>query len=125
MNALVNKKKQNQPKNNKHQNLGLLWTLFKYSSMFSRYVNVGINSCGRTNIQIVHYFGHGYIEEEKSMIHSFTVTIRAKYLTRSLVFLPTKLSVLLRIIFFISLNNLNVCSTHSYLFPRSQVKGRA
>ena len=42
---------------------------------------MGINSCGRTNIQIVHYFGHGYIEEEKSMIHSFTVTFEAKYLT--------------------------------------------
>jgi hypothetical protein len=29
---------------------------------------------GGANIQIVHYFDHGYIEEEKSMIHSFTVT---------------------------------------------------
>jgi hypothetical protein len=36
---------------------------------------------GGTNIQIVHYFGHGYLEEEKSMIHSFTVTFEAKYLT--------------------------------------------
>jgi hypothetical protein len=33
------------------------------------------------NIQIVHYFDHGYLEEEKSMIHSFTVTFGAKYLT--------------------------------------------
>jgi len=33
------------------------------------------------NIQIVQYFGHGYIEEEKSMIHTFTVTFVAKYLT--------------------------------------------
>ena len=31
---------------------------------------------GGANIQIVHYF-----EEEKSMIHSFTVTFGAKYLT--------------------------------------------
>jgi hypothetical protein len=36
---------------------------------------------GRENIQIVHYFDHGYLEEEKSMIHSFTVTFGAKYLT--------------------------------------------
>jgi hypothetical protein len=36
---------------------------------------------GGTNIQIVHYFDHGYHEEEKSMIHSFTVTFGAKYLT--------------------------------------------
>ena len=33
------------------------------------------------NIQIVHYFDHGYLQEEKSMIHSFTVTFGAKYLT--------------------------------------------
>jgi ABC-type uncharacterized transport system ATPase subunit len=36
---------------------------------------------GGANIQIAHYFDHGYLEEEKSMIHSFTVTFRAKYLT--------------------------------------------
>ena len=36
---------------------------------------------GGANIQIVHYFGHGYLEEEKSMIESFTVTFEAKYLT--------------------------------------------
>ena len=35
---------------------------------------------GGANIQIVHYFDHGYLEEEKSMIHSFTVTFGAKYL---------------------------------------------
>ena len=29
---------------------------------------------GGANIQIVDYFDHGYLEEEKSMIHSFTVT---------------------------------------------------
>jgi hypothetical protein len=27
------------------------------------------------------YFDHGYLEEEKSMIHSFTVTFGANYLT--------------------------------------------
>jgi hypothetical protein len=39
---------------------------------------------GGANIQIVHYddyFDHGYLEEEKSMMHSFTVTFGAKYLT--------------------------------------------
>jgi hypothetical protein len=34
---------------------------------------------GGANIQIVHYFEHGYFEEEESMIVS--VTFRAKYLT--------------------------------------------
>jgi hypothetical protein len=33
------------------------------------------------NIPIVHYVDHGYLEEEKSMIHSFAVTFGAKYLT--------------------------------------------
>ena len=36
---------------------------------------------GGAKIQIVHYFDHGYLKEEKSMIHSFTVTFGAKYLT--------------------------------------------
>jgi hypothetical protein len=27
---------------------------------------------GGANIQIVHYFGHSYLEEEKSMIHNFS-----------------------------------------------------
>jgi hypothetical protein len=36
---------------------------------------------GRAYIQIFHYFDHGYLEEEKSMIYSFTVTFEAKYLT--------------------------------------------
>jgi hypothetical protein len=36
---------------------------------------------GGANIEIVHYFGHGYLEEEKSMMHSFTFTFGAKYLT--------------------------------------------
>jgi hypothetical protein len=67
---------------------------------------------GGANIQIVHYFDHVYLEEEKSMIHSFTVTFGAKYLTGiwSQVFLPTKLSVLLKIIFFISLKSTKITS---------------
>jgi hypothetical protein len=34
---------------------------------------------GGANIQIVHYFEYSYLEDEKSMIHSFTVTFGAKY----------------------------------------------
>jgi hypothetical protein len=44
--------------------------------------------CG-ANIQIVHYFDHGYLEEEKSMIHSFTVTFGAKYLTGMVTSVPS------------------------------------
>ena len=36
---------------------------------------------GGAKIQIVHYFDHGYLKEEKSMIQSFSVTFGAKYLT--------------------------------------------
>ena len=36
---------------------------------------------GGAKIQIVRHFNHGYLEEEKSMIHSSTVTFGAKYLT--------------------------------------------
>ena len=43
---------------------------------------------GRANIQIVHYFDHGYLEEEKSMIYSFTVTFEAKYLTGMVTSVP-------------------------------------
>ena len=56
------------------------------------------------NIQIAHYFDHGYLEEETSMIHSFTVTLGANIgQAWSVVFLPTKLSALLKIIVFIIL----------------------
>ena len=43
---------------------------------------------GGVNIQIVHYFGHSFREEEKSMIHSFTVTFGAKYLTDMITSVP-------------------------------------
>jgi hypothetical protein len=43
---------------------------------------------GGSNIQIAHYFDHGYFEEEKSMIHSFTVTFGAKYLTDMVTSVP-------------------------------------
>ena len=64
---------------------------------------------GGASIQIVHYFDHGFLEEEKSMIHSFTISFGAKYLT-GMVVLPTKLSVLLKIIFFISLKTTKITS---------------
>jgi hypothetical protein len=40
---------------------------------------------GGANIQIAHYFDHGYLEEEKSMIHSFTVTFGVKFLVTILI----------------------------------------
>jgi len=44
---------------------------------------------GGANIQIVHYFDHGYLEEgNKSMIHSFTVTFGATYLTGMVTSVP-------------------------------------
>jgi hypothetical protein len=43
---------------------------------------------GGANIQILHYFDHGYLEEEKSMIDSVTVTLGAKYLTGMVTSVP-------------------------------------
>ena len=44
--------------------------------------------CG-ANIQIAHYFDHaGYLEEEKSMIYTFTVTFGAKYVTGMVTSVP-------------------------------------
>jgi hypothetical protein len=43
---------------------------------------------GGASIQIVHYFGHGYLEEEKSIIHGFTVTFGATYLTGMVTSVP-------------------------------------
>ena len=61
---------------------------------------------GGANIQIVYYFDHGYLEEEKSMIQSFTVTFGAKYLTGMVtsVLLYETFS-LIKIIFFINLKS--------------------
>ena len=48
------------------------------------------------------------------MIHNFTVTFGAKYLTGMVTSVPpTKLSVLLRIIFFISLKTTKITSKNS------------
>jgi len=43
---------------------------------------------GGANIQIIYYSDHGYLEEEKSIIHSFTVTFGAKYLTGMVTSVP-------------------------------------
>ena len=43
---------------------------------------------GEANIQILQYSGRGYLEEEKAMIHSFTVTFGAKYLTGMVTSVP-------------------------------------
>jgi hypothetical protein len=43
---------------------------------------------GGANIQIIHFFYHGYLEEKKSMIHSLTVTFGAKYLTGMVTSVP-------------------------------------
>ena len=61
---------------------------------------------GGTNIQIVHYFDHGYLEEEKSMIHSFTVTFGAKYLTGMVTSVPPYNTVSLIKIFFVGIKSI-------------------
>ena len=43
---------------------------------------------GGANIQIVHYFDHGYLEEDKSLIHNFTITFGTKYLTGMVTSVP-------------------------------------
>ena len=66
---------------------------------------------GGANIQIVYYFDHGYLEEEKSMIQSFTVTFGAKYLTGMVTSVPLyETFSLIKIIFFISLKSTKITS---------------
>ena len=43
---------------------------------------------GGASIHIVHYFGHGYLEEEKSMTYSFTIIFGATYLTDMVTSIP-------------------------------------
>jgi hypothetical protein len=64
---------------------------------------------GGANIQIVYYFDHGYLEEEKSMIHSFTVTFGAKHLT-GMVTSVSLYKTLLKITFFIILKTTKITS---------------
>jgi hypothetical protein len=54
---------------------------------------------GGANIQIVHFFYHGYLEEEKSMIVS--VTFGAKYLTGMVTSVPPyeTFSLIIKIVF--------------------------
>jgi hypothetical protein len=49
---------------------------------------VDINSCGRSKYSDWVFFNHGYLEEENSMIHSFTVTFGIKYLTGMVTSVP-------------------------------------
>ena len=49
---------------------------------------MGINSCGRSKHSDCSLFGHGYLKEEKSMIHSFTFTFEVKYLTGMVTSVP-------------------------------------
>jgi hypothetical protein len=67
---------------------------------------------GGANIQIVHFFDHGYLEEEKSMIHSFTVTFGAKYLTDMVTSVPPyeTFSFIKKNIFFVSLKSTKITS---------------
>jgi hypothetical protein len=80
---------------------------------------------GGESIQIVHYFDHGFLEEEKSMIYSFTVTFGAKYLIGMVTSVPpSKLSILLKVIFFISLKTTKILVTMpiKYFAPKVTVK---
>jgi hypothetical protein len=43
---------------------------------------------GGANVQIVHYFGHSYLEEEK-INDTVSVTFRAKYLTGMVTSVPS------------------------------------
>jgi hypothetical protein len=51
---------------------------------------------GGANIQIVHYFDHGYLQVEKSMIHSLLLLEQNIWHAWSIVFLPTKISFLFK-----------------------------
>ena len=64
---------------------------------------------GGANIQIVHVFYHGYLEEEKSMIHNFTITFGAKYLTGMVTSVPPyETFSLIKKIFFVSLKSTKI-----------------
>jgi hypothetical protein len=82
--------------------------IFKKTESF-----VGRNtSVDGANIPIVHYVDHGYLEEEKSMIHSFAVTFGAKYLTGMVTSVPPYET------FSLLKNNI----LHRYFYPRSRFK---
>jgi hypothetical protein len=73
---------------------------------------------GGANIQIVHYFDHSYLEEEKSMIHSFTVTFEAKYLTGMVTSVPPSETFSL-----IKNNILHQSNYYKNLFENSNFRG--
>jgi hypothetical protein len=66
---------------------------------------------GGANIQIVHVFYHGYLEDEKSTIHNFTVTFGATYFTGMVSsVLPYGTFSLIKKIFFVSLKSTKITS---------------
>jgi hypothetical protein len=67
---------------------------------------------GGGSIQIVLFFYHGYLEEDKSMIHSFTVTFGAKYLTGMVTSVPPydTFSLIYKKIFWVSLKSAKTTS---------------
>jgi hypothetical protein len=64
------------------------------------------------SIQNVHFVFHGYLEEEKSMIPSFTVTLGAKYLTGMVTTVPPyeTFSLIKKCLFFVSLKSTKTTS---------------
>ena len=70
-----------------------------------------MNNCGGVSIQIVHFFDNGYLEEEQSMLHSFTVSFGAKYLTGMVTSVPPyETFSLIKKIFFVSLKSTKITS---------------
>ena len=89
-----------------HNSCGLF--IFKKSLKPGLWVLIAV---GGANIEIVHFFDHGYLEEEKSMMHCFSYFWQKIFWQAwLLVFLPTKLSVSLKQIFFVSLKSTKITS---------------
>jgi hypothetical protein len=67
---------------------------------------------GGANIQIVNFFDHGYLEEEKQMKHNFRFTFGAKYLTDMITSVPPyeTFSLIKKKKFFISLKSTKITS---------------
>ena len=71
---------------------------------------------GVANIKIVHIFDNGYLEEEKSMILSFTVSFGAKDLRGMVTSVsPNETFSLTKKIFFVSLKSSKITSKIQFL----------
>jgi hypothetical protein len=89
-----------------HNSCGLF--IFKKSLKPGPLVLIAV---GGANIQIVHFFDHGYLEEEKSMIQSVTATFGLKYLTGRVTSVsPYETFSLIKKIFFVSLKPTKITS---------------